>query len=60
MNNATPKNLYLDSRIVKAAETLVEKKKKTMRAFSLSQLVQQLLVTELHANCVSLPKEFSE
>lgn len=60
MSKASATNLNLDTRVVKAAKTLVQEKKKTLRAFSLSQLVQDLLVKELHEKSVSLPKEFSE
>jgi hypothetical protein len=58
MNNATPKNLYLDRRIISGAESYVEQRKKARRAYSLSQMVQDLLVCELRKQGVKLPPEF--
>ena len=58
MNTSTPKNLYLDRRVVAGAESYVAERKITRRAFSLSQLVQDLLVTELRKQGVKLPPEF--
>jgi hypothetical protein len=59
MNEATPKNLYLDRRILSGAESYVEQRKKTRRAYSLSQMVQDLLVRELRKQGVKLPPEFA-
>ena len=59
MNDAIPKNLYLDRRIVRSAESYVEQRQKTRRAYSLSQMVQDLLLWELRKQGVKLPPEFS-
>jgi hypothetical protein len=59
MNKAIPKNLYLDRRIVRSAKSYVEQRQKTRRAYSLSQMVQDLLLRELRKQGVKLPPEFS-
>ena len=59
LKKAAPKNLYLDRRIVSAAESYVALRKITRRAYSLSQLVQELLVQELRKQRVKLPPEFT-
>jgi hypothetical protein len=58
MNGAAPKNLYLDRRVVAGARSYVKLQKQTLRAYSLSQLVQDLLVRELRKQRVKLPPEF--
>jgi len=57
-SKATQKNLYLDRGVLAAAEAYVALRKQTQRAFSLSQLVQETLVEELHKQGVKLPPEF--
>jgi hypothetical protein len=59
MNEAVPKNLYLDRRLIKAAESYVEKRKVTQRAYSFSQLIQELLVKEMKSLGVKLPSDFN-
>jgi hypothetical protein len=57
-SEAAPKNLYLDRRVIGGAESYVEQRKKFRRSYSLSQLVQDLLVRELKKQGIQLPPEF--
>ena len=60
MNKAIHQNLYLDLRIARAAKSYVRERKSTRRSFSLSMLVQDLLLRELRRQGVKLPQEFAE
>ena len=58
MNKAIHQNIYLDLRIARAAKAYVGRRKSTRRTFSLSMLVQDLLLRELRKQGVKLPLEF--
>jgi ribosomal protein L13E len=55
----TPTNLTIPAELVKVAKEYVQKRKKTNRGFSLSELTTGLLVSHLRSKGVKLPPEFS-